>query len=83
MATQIAVRIPDELVAELKRLVEDGAYATMADAIREGARRLVHDQRQRAIDEAIIEGYRRIPPTPDERQWADRSGRQLIAEEPW
>ena len=55
----------------------------MADAIRDGARRLVDEQRRRDIDEAILEGYRRIPPTTDEEQWADRSGRELIADEPW
>jgi Arc/MetJ-type ribon-helix-helix transcriptional regulator len=83
MTTQIAVRIPDEIVAELRQLVDKGLYPTMADAIRDGARRLVHEQRQRAIDEAMIEGYRRIPPTAAEQSWADRSGRELIAEEPW
>jgi Arc/MetJ-type ribon-helix-helix transcriptional regulator len=83
MSHQIAVRIPDEIVNGLRRLVDDGIYPTMADAIREGARRLVDEQRRRDIDEAILEGYRRIPPTADEQSWADRAGSELIAEEPW
>jgi Arc/MetJ-type ribon-helix-helix transcriptional regulator len=75
--------MPDGLAADLKQLVDGGAYPTMAEAIREGVRRLVGEQRRRAIDEMFIEGYQRIPPTADEQQWADRSSRELIAEEPW
>jgi Arc/MetJ-type ribon-helix-helix transcriptional regulator len=81
--TQVAVRIPDELVSELDGLVAQGRFATRAEAIRAGLVAILERERERQLDEAIVEGYRRIPPTPAEHAWADAAGRELIAEEPW
>lgn len=83
MSQQIAVRIPDDLAGRLDSLVDEGHYATLADAVRAGIRELIERREEREIDERIIEGYRRTPPTAADEAWAERSGRELIAEEPW
>ena len=83
MTRQIAIRIPDDLAEDLARLVEEGEYPTTADAVRDALRRLTEQRRRRAFDDAIVAGYRRQPPTPVEEAWAERAGRDLVAEEPW
>ena len=81
--TQVAVRIPDTLLAEVDRLVAAGRFATRAEAIRAGLVAVLERDRQQRIDDAIVAGYRRNPPTSADEDWAERSGRELIAEEPW
>lgn len=82
-STQIAVRLPDELLAALDDLVDRGLYESRAAAVRAGIEALqVLDHRQRT-DRAIVEGYSRLPPTAAERDAALGSLRDAIAEEPW
>lgn len=81
--TQLAVRIPDALVEQIDALVAAGRYATRADAIRAGLVAVIEQERARRLDEAIVDGYRRHPATAAEERWAERAGRDLIAEEPW
>lgn len=83
MSEQIAVRIPDDLAGQLSALVAEDHYPTLADAVRTAIRNLVELEKEREIDERIIAGYRRVPPTEAETAWVERSGRELIAEEPW
>lgn len=83
MSQQIAVRIPDDLAAELQRLVDRGAHATTAEAVRAGIRLVVAHERRKQVDAAIVDGYRRHPPTAADEGWADAAGRDMIAEEPW
>ncbi len=83
MAVQLALRIPDELAGRLSQLVTEGRYATRTEAVREAIADLLAREERRRIDRAIVSGYRRVPPGADEQGWADVSGRELIAEEPW
>ena len=80
---QFVTRIPDDLVEEVDRLVEDGTVASRSAAVRVGLERLVDRERRRRIGEAIVEGYRRIPQTDEELEWADAATRDMIADEPW
>jgi putative addiction module CopG family antidote len=80
---QIAVRLDDELVAQIDHLVRSGAVGSRSQAVREGLRALVDQHRRRAVGEAIAEGYRRLPQTPDEIAWSDEATAAMIAEEPW
>lgn len=84
MATeQIAVRLPEELLAELDVLVAAGVYESRAAAVRAGVESLLAIERHRQTDRAIIAGYRRTPPTAAEHASAIASLREAIAEEPW
>ncbi|MCY3805288.1 MAG: ribbon-helix-helix domain-containing protein, partial [bacterium] len=60
---QIAVRLDDELVAQVDQLVRSGVVASRSQAVRDGLRSLVDQRRRRAVGEAIVEGYRRLPQT--------------------
>jgi Arc/MetJ-type ribon-helix-helix transcriptional regulator len=83
MTTQIAVKLPDELVAAIDALVADGQYASRSEAFRVGVEALVADARRRRIDEAFARGFARIPDSPDEIAEANRLGLEAINEEPW
>ena len=80
---QIAVRLDDELVAQVDHLVRSGVVASRSHAVRDGLRALVDQQRRRSVAEAIVEGYRRLPQTDSEVGWSDEATIAMIAEEPW
>ncbi|MCY3924564.1 MAG: ribbon-helix-helix domain-containing protein [bacterium] len=80
---QIAVRLDDELVAQVDQLVRSGVVASRSQAVRDGLRSLVDQRRRRAVGEAIVEGYRRLPQTDEETAWSDEATAAMIAEEPW
>jgi Arc/MetJ-type ribon-helix-helix transcriptional regulator len=81
--TQIAVRLPESLLARLDELVDRGVYENRAAGVRAGIEAIAELDRRRHLDEAIIAGYRRIPPTAAETDAAMASLREAIAEEPW
>jgi Arc/MetJ-type ribon-helix-helix transcriptional regulator len=80
---QIAVRLPEPLLAVLDDLVARGQYESRAAAVRAGIELVVERDRRRLVDEAITEAYRRVPPTQGDLQAAIESMRSAIAEEPW
>ncbi len=84
MATeQIAVRLPDKLLALLDDLVARGAYESRSAAVRAGVEAVLELDRRRLTDQAIVDGYRRVAPTEAERQAALSSLSDAILEEPW
>lgn len=84
MATeQIAVRLPEELLAVLDDLVARGLYESRAAAVRAGVEAVLELDRRRLTDQAIVDGYRRVAPTEAEGQAAISSLRDAILEEPW
>jgi Arc/MetJ-type ribon-helix-helix transcriptional regulator len=83
MTVQLALRIPDELAGRLSQLVTEGRYATRTEAVREAIAELLTREERRRVDRAIVAGYRRVPPGAEEEVWAEASGREFIAEEPW
>ncbi len=72
MAVQIAVKLPDEFVAALDRLVSEGAFDSRSSAVRRGVAVLLAVHRRQAIDQAYVEGYARVPETDEEIQEATR-----------
>ena len=80
---QIAVRLEDELVAQVDQLVRSGVATSRSHAVRDALRALVDQQRRRSVGEAIAEGYRRLPQTDSEVAWSDEATVAMIAEEPW
>lgn len=80
---QIAVRLPEELLAVLDDLVSRGVYESRAAAVRAGIGVVAELDRRRLADLAIVDGYTRTPPTEAEREAALASLRDTILEEPW
>jgi Arc/MetJ-type ribon-helix-helix transcriptional regulator len=80
---QIAVRLPEELLAEVDELVARGIYDSRAAAVRAGLVAVVDSERRRQIDRAVIDGYRRIPAGETEHLAAVASLRDSILAEPW
>lgn len=80
---QIAVRLPEDLLAEVDRLIGEGVVESRAQAVRTGLLSLVESERRARTDRLIVEGYSRIPPGPAETAAAEAGLRAAIAEEPW
>jgi Arc/MetJ-type ribon-helix-helix transcriptional regulator len=83
MTIQIAVRLPQELVEEVDRLVERGRHANRTDAVRVALERLVARAREAELDEAIVAGYRATPDDHELDAWAAAELRAMVEEEPW
>jgi len=84
MATeQIAVRLPEPLLADLDQLVKSGAYESRAAAVRAGIEAIMKLELQRRTDRAVVDGYTRHPLTETENQAALASLREAILDVPW
>lgn len=83
MSTQIAVKLPDEVVSAVDRLVEEGAYDSRSQAVRSALDRLLRESRSRRIDEAFRQGFQRRPDRPEEVADATRLAIDAIHDEPW
>ena len=83
MSTQLAIRLPDELLHDLDWLILRLNYDSRAEAMRDALVKLIDQERRREIGEQIAEGYRRMPQTEEEIASAYESLRQSIDEEPW
>jgi metal-responsive CopG/Arc/MetJ family transcriptional regulator len=66
MSTQLAVRLPDELLRDLDWVVLRLDYDSRAEAMREALKRLIDQERRRQIDEQYVEAYTRMPQTEEE-----------------
>jgi len=82
MTTQLAFRIPNELLAEVDRLVSAGDYGSRTDVVKAALQRLLAAARERELDAAIVAGYQRVPDAEAD-PWVDAATRALVAEEPW
>jgi Arc/MetJ-type ribon-helix-helix transcriptional regulator len=83
MSKMITVRLSEERMRRLDKLVSDNAYPSRAAAVTDAIDRLLREEEERALDRAIVEGYTRVPPTPDEEAWAEWSTHESIREDPW
>ncbi len=83
MSTQLAIRLPDDLLRDLDWVVIRLNYDSRTEAMRDALIRLIDQERRREIGEQIAEGYRRMPQTEEELESAYQSLRQSIEEEPW
>ena len=83
MPTQLAIRLPDDLLRDLDWVVIRLKYDSRTEAMRDALIRLIDQERRKEIGEQIAEGYRRMPQTEEEIASAYQSLRQSIEEEPW
>ncbi len=66
MPTQLAIRLPDDLLRDLDWVVLRLNYDSRTEAMRDALVRLIDQERRREIGEQIAEGYRRMPQTEEE-----------------
>lgn len=66
MATQLAIRLPDDVLADLDWLVVRCNYDSRTDAMRDAIVRAISEERRRLVDEQIVQAYTRQPQTPSE-----------------
>jgi len=83
MTTQIAVKLSAELVDELDRLVEEGAFDSRSQAVRRGLEALVTAHRGGELDRRYREAFSRLPETDEEMAEATRLAVDAIQDEPW
>jgi len=83
MTIQIAVKLPDDLVHEIDRLVAGGAFDNRSQAVRSGLEAMVAGRRRQEIDRRYEEAMVRSPETEDEVADATRLAQNAIDEEPW
>jgi metal-responsive CopG/Arc/MetJ family transcriptional regulator len=83
MSTQLAIRLPDDLLRDLDWVIVRLNYDSRAEAMRDALVKLIDQERRRQIGEQIAEGYRRMPQTEEEIAGADQAMIDSINEEPW
>lgn len=83
MTIQIAVKLPDDLVGEVDRLVQRGDFASRSQAVRRGLEAMVADRRRQELDRGYRDAMSRLPETEEEMAEATRSAVDAIHEEPW
>lgn len=83
MTVQIAVKLPDELVGELDRLIDEGSFESRSQAVRSGLETMVAARRREELDRRFREAFTRVPETTEELAEARRLAVDAIHEEPW
>ncbi|HEV2362177.1 MAG TPA: ribbon-helix-helix domain-containing protein [Acidimicrobiales bacterium] len=83
MTTQIAVKLPDELVAAADQLVADGSFDSRSELVRRGIEVIVRAGQRRAVDDAYRAGYTATPETEQELAEAESLALAAIRDEPW
>ena len=66
MSTQLAIRLPDETLADLDWLVVRCNYSSRTEAMRTAIENAIREERRRQIDEQYEEAYTRMPQTEAE-----------------
>ncbi len=83
MTIQVAVKLPDDLVKAIDRLVDDGAFASRSQAIRNGLEAIVAGERRQEIGRRYQDAMARLPETNEEIDEATHLAVNAINEEPW
>lgn len=83
MTKQVAVKLPDGLIREVDRLVEDGAFESRSQAIRSGLEAMVSNRRRGELDQRYADAMVRFPETDAELAEASRLAIDAVHEEPW
>jgi len=81
--TTVAVRLPDDLIASIDRLIAKGSFQNRTQAVKAGLASIIEEDARQEIDRRLIEGYANFPETDGEIEAARDSTRALISEEPW
>ena len=66
MPTQLAIRLPDDLLKDLDWIVHRLHYDSRTEALRDALLRLIDQERRREIGEQYVEAYTRMPQSEEE-----------------
>lgn len=84
---QVAVRLTDDELAALDRMVAEHHFASRTAAVRDGIARLRKEEEDRRIAEEYERAYGNRPPTQEEIEWGELGARMLAEltkdEPPW
>jgi Arc/MetJ-type ribon-helix-helix transcriptional regulator len=83
MTEQIAVKLPDEMVAAVDRLVAAGRFSSRSGAVRAGLELVVREAEREVVDRAFADGFKRHPERDEEMRDARRLAIEAIDDEPW
>jgi Arc/MetJ-type ribon-helix-helix transcriptional regulator len=83
MTSQIAVKLPDELLEAVDHLVASNRFANRSEIVRAGLQRIIADDASRTIDRAFADGFARHPDSDDDVHRTTRLAIESIDEEPW
>lgn len=83
MTSQIAVKLPDELLAAVDRLVRTDRFASRSDVVRAGLQIVVDATAVATIDHAFAAGFERLPDSDAEVRGATALAVESILDEPW
>jgi Arc/MetJ-type ribon-helix-helix transcriptional regulator len=81
---QLTLKVADEDVARLDRLIEAGRFPNRHAALRAAFERMLRAEADALVDASIVAGYERTPDGDDDLDaLAAASARRSIADEPW
>lgn len=83
MTVQIAVKLPDELLEAIDRLVDTRRFASRSEIVRAGLQRVIADDRERELDQAFTRGIEQHPDSDDDIRRATALAIESINDEPW
>ncbi len=83
MTSQIAVKLPEELLAAVDRLVRTERFANRSEVVRAGLQIVVDDDATARIDTAFAAGFERTPDSDAEVRRATALAIESIEDEPW
>lgn len=81
--TQVAVKLPDDLVRQVDELVARGVFPSRSSVIRLGLEAIVTAQRQQAVAQAYERAYGQLAESKEELAEATRLAISAIHDEPW
>jgi Arc/MetJ-type ribon-helix-helix transcriptional regulator len=81
--TQVTLKLPDDEVALLDRLIEAGRFPNRHAALRAAVERLLEAEAEALIDVQIVAGYQRVPDDEAMDAAALAAARRSIVDEPW
>jgi len=83
MSTQLAIRLPDETLADLDWLVVRCHYSSRTEAMRSAIEAAIKAERSRVIDEQYVEAYARTPQTDAELSHLRHQSFAHLDDEDW
>lgn len=83
MTGQIAVKLSDELLEAVDRLVSSQRFASRSDIVRAGLQRMIADDADATLDRAFVDGYARHPESDSDLRRVTTLAIESIDDEPW
>ncbi|MGH9128492.1 MAG: ribbon-helix-helix domain-containing protein [Acidimicrobiales bacterium] len=83
MTTQIAVKLPDDLIHRVDELVGTGEFPSRSAAVRYGLEAVVRSRARLAVDQRYRQAFDMLPESEEELAHATRLAVRSIEDEPW